>query len=260
MDLGLNGKYALVTGGSHGIGRSIALALAEEGCNVAICARKKGWIEHTASEVRTKGVEAIGIAADVLVPEDIDLVMETVIDSWRTIHILVNNVGGGGRWGSEIVEDTEEQVWMDVYNKNALAAIRFTVKAIPHMRKQKWGRVVTITSIYGREGGGRPWFNMAKSAETSMMKALAMTHYLARDGITFNSVAPGGIMIPDTGWDRERRENPDRFMKMTNEKFPLGRLGTPEEVASVVAFLVSEQASLVNGASIAVDGAESHSF
>ena len=260
MDLGLNGKYALVTGGSHGIGRSIALALAEEGCNVAICARKKGWIEHTASEVRTKGVEAIGIAADVLVPEDIDLVMETVIDSWRTIHILVNNVGGGGRWGSEIVEDTEEQVWMDVYNKNALAAIRFTVKAIPHMRKQKWGRVVTITSIYGREGGGRPWFNMAKSAETSMMKTLAMTHYLARDGITFNSVAPGDIMILDTGWDRDRRENPDRFVEMTNEKFPLGRLGTPEEVASVVAFLVSEQASLVNGASIAVDGAESYSF
>ena len=260
MDLGLNGKYALVTGGSHGIGRSIALTLAEEGCNVAICARKKGWIEHTASEVRTKGVEAIGIAADVLVPEDIDLVMETVIDSWRTIHILVNNVGGGGRWGSEIVEDTEEQVWMDVYNKNALAAIRFTVKAIPHMRKQKWGRVVTITSIYGREGGGRPWFNMAKSAETSMMKTLAMTHYLARDGITFNSVAPGDIMILDTGWDRERRENPDRFVEMTNEKFPLGRLGTPEEVASVVAFLVSEQASLVNGASIAVDGAESYSF
>ena len=260
MDLGLNGKYALVTGGSHGIGRSIALALAEEGCNVAICARKKGWIEHTTAEVRTKGVEAIGIVADVLVPEDISLVMETMIGAWRTIHILVNNVGGGGRWGSEIVEDTEEQIWMDVYNKNALAAIRFTVKAIPHMRKQKWGRVVTITSIYGREGGGRPWFNMAKSAETSMMKTLAMTHYLARDGITFNSVAPGDIMIPDTGWDRERRENPDRFVAMTNEKFPLGRLGTPEEVASVVAFLVSEQASLVNGASIAVDGAESYSF
>ena len=260
MDLGLNGKYALVTGGSHGIGRSIALTLAEEGCNVAICARKKGWIEQTAEEVRTKGVEAIGIAADVLVPEDIDLVMETVIGSWRTIHILINNVGGGGRWGNDIIEDTEEQVWMDVYNKNALAAIRFTVKAIPHMRKQKWGRVVTITSIYGREGGGRPWFNMAKSAETSMMKTLAMTHYLARDGITFNSVAPGGIMIPDTGWDRERRENLDRFVKMTDEKFPLGRLGTPEEVASVVTFLVSEQARLVNGASIAVDGAESHSF
>ena len=260
MDLGLNGKYALVTGGSHGIGRSIALTLAEEGCNVAICARKKGWIEQTAAEVRTKGVEAIGIAADVLVPEDIDLVMETVIGSWRTIHILINNVGGGGRWGNDIIEDTEEQVWMDVYNKNALAAIRFTVKAIPHMRKQKWGRVVTITSIYGREGGGRPWFNMAKSAETSMMKTLAMTHYLARDGITFNSVAPGDIMILDTGWDRERRENPDRFVEMTNEKFPLGRLGTPEEVASVVAFLVSEQASLVNGASIAVDGAESYSF
>ena len=260
MDLGLNGKYAIVTGGSHGIGRSIALSLAEEGCNVAICARKKDWIEQTVAELKEKGVESIGISADVLIPEDIDRVMKIVIDSWGTIHILVNNVGGGGRWGSPIVEDTSEQVWVDVYNKNALAAIRFTMKAIPFMRKQKWGRVITISSIYGREGGGRPWFNMAKSAEISLMKTLAMTRYLIRDGITFNSVAPGGIMIPDTGWERERKENPEEFEKMVDRQFPLGRLGTPEEVASVVVFLASEKASLVNGASIPVDGAEGKSF
>lgn len=260
MDLGLKGKYALVTGGSHGIGRSIALALAEESCNVAICARKKDWIEQTVAEAKTKGVESIGISADVLIPEDIDRVMNTLIDSWGTIHILVNNVGGGGRWGSPIVEETSEQVWLDVYNKNALAAIRFTMKAIPFMRKQKWGRVVTISSIYGREGGGRPWFNMAKSAEISLMKTLAMTHYLSRDGITFNSVAPGSIMIPDTGWERESKENPEEFAKMVDSQLPLGRLGTPEEVASVVVFLASEKASLVNGASIPVDGGESRSF
>ncbi len=128
------------------------------------------------------------------------------------------------------------------------------------MRKQKWGRVITISSIYGREGGGRPWFNMAKSAEISLMKTLAMTRYLIRDGITFNSVAPGGIMIPDTGWERERKENPEEFEKMVDRQFPLGRLGTPEEVASVVVFLASEKASLVNGASIPVDGAEGKSF
>ena len=260
MDLGLKGRYALVTGGSHGIGRSIALALAEEGCNVAICARKKDWIEQTVAELKAKGVKNMGISADVLIPEDINPVMKAVIDSWGTIHILVNNVGGGGRWGSPIVEETSEQVWLDVYNKNALAAIRFTMKAIPFMRKQKWGRVITISSIYGREGGGRPWFNMAKSAEISLMKTLAMTHYLIRDGITFNSVAPGGIMIPDTGWDRERKENPEEFEKMVDRQFPLGRLGTPEEVASVVVFLASEKASLVNGASIPVDGAEGKSF
>ena len=202
----------------------------------------------------------MGITADVLVPEDIDRTVKLVTDTWGTIHILVNNVGGGGRWGGEIVEDTPEQVWLDVYRKNAMAAVRFTTQVIPFMRKQKWGRVITIASIYGRVGGGRPWFNMAKSAEISLMKTLAMTSYLARDGLTFNTVAPGGIMIPGTGWERQYAENPEEFSKMVESQFPLGRLGKPEEVASVVVFLASEKASLVNGATIAVDGAESRSF
>ncbi|MBU1261714.1 SDR family oxidoreductase [bacterium] len=259
MDLGLKGKYALVTGGSHGIGRSIALALADEGCNVAICARNKERIENTIEEIKDKGVSAIGVVADVMVLEDIERVIKEIIDSWGTLHILVNNVGGGGRWGSEKVEETSEQVWLEVYNKNALVAIRFTMRALPYMRKQKWGRVVTITSIYGREGGGRPWFNMAKSAEISLMKTLAMNPDLVRDGITFNSVAPGGIMIPDTGWDKMMRENPREFNDFI-EHLPLGRMGMPEEVANLVMFLCSELASFVNGDCITVDGGESKSF
>ncbi len=260
MDLVLKGKCALVTGGSHGIGRSIALALAEEGCNVAICARNEERLAATAVELKARGVQSLGILADVLIPADIERVVKTVIDSWGTIHILVNNVGGGGRWGSEEVEETPEDVWLDVYNKNALAAVRFTTRVIPFMRKQKWGRVVTISSVYGREGGGRPWFNMAKSAEISLMKTLAMNPSLVRDGITFNSVAPGAIMIPDTGWEEEQKQNPEKFKKMADSQFPLGRLGTPEEVANVVVFLCSEKANLVNGASIPVDGAEGRSF
>ena len=260
MDLGIKGKCTLVTGGSHGIGRAIALALAEESCNVAICARNKERVEQTVAELKAKGIDSIGISADVLIPEDIDRVMKTVIDAWGTIHILVNNVGGGGRWGSDIVEETSESVWLDVYSKNALAAIRFTMKAIPFMRKQKWGRVVTISSTCGREGGGRPWFSMAKTAEISLMKTLAMNPALARDDITFNSVAPGAISIPDTGWEEEQTQNPEKFQKLVDSQFPLGRLGTPEEVANVVAFICSEKASLVNGASILVDGGESRSF
>ncbi|MCX6655468.1 MAG: SDR family oxidoreductase [Candidatus Bathyarchaeota archaeon] len=260
MDLGIKVKYALVTGGSHGIGRSIALALAEEGCNVAICARNKERIEETVRELKVKGVQSVGIQADVMILADIERVMKTIMDCWGTIHILVNNVGGGGRWGRDEVEETSEDVWLDVYTKNALAAIRFSMKAIPFMRKQKWGRVVTISSIYGREGGGRPWFNMAKSAEISLMKTMAMDSRLARDGITFNTVAPGAIMIPDTGWEKERNRDPDGFRKMVESQFPLGRLGTPEEVANAVVFLCSERASLVNGACIAVDGGESKSF
>lgn len=260
MDLGIKGKYALVTGGSHGIGLATARSLADEGCNVAICARNEARVAQTVHDLKAQGVEAFGELADVLVPGNIERVMKVVIDTWGTIHILVNNVGGGGRWGSPSVEETPEEVWIDVYNKNAMAAVRFTRLAIPFMRKQKWGRVVTVASIYGREGGGRPWFNMAKSAEISLMKTLAMKADLVRDGITFNSVAPGAIMIPDTGWEDERKKNPKEFEKMVKLNFPLGRLGTPEEVASVIVFVCSEKASLLNGACIVVDGAESRSF
>ncbi len=260
MNLGLEGKYALVTGGSHGIGKAIALALADAGCNVAICSRSQERINATIKDLRSRNVEFLGIQTDVLSPLDIKTCFNHIINKWETIHILINNVGGGGRWGSAVVEDTSEEVWIDVYNKNAMAAVRFTMLAIPYMRKQKWGRVVTIASIYGREGGGRPWFNMAKSAEISLMKTLAMTSDLVRDGITFNTVAPGSIMIPNTGWEKEKEADPDGFRRMLEQQFPLGRMGIPEEVADVVAFICSEKASLLNGASIAVDGGESHSF
>lgn len=260
MKLGIEGKYALVTGGSHGIGRAIALALAEEGCNVAICARNKDRVNHVVNEIESRGVSGLGVSADVTIAKDVNKVMSEFIKKWGTIHILINNVGGGGSWGKELVEETAEDVWLDVYNKNALAAIRFTMRAIPYMRKQKWGRVVTISSIAGREGGGRSWYNMAKSAEISLMKTLAMNKDLVRDGITFNSIAPGAVMIPDTYWDQRYKANPEEFKKMADDKFPLGRLGTPEEIANVVVFVCSQKASLLNGSSIPVDGSEGRSF
>lgn len=260
IDYGLKGKFALVTGASHGIGRSIALFLAEQGCNVCICARRKDSLDVVAKEIKMHGVDALAFTADVLKKEDIERVIEQMINAWGTIHILINNVGGGGRWGSPIIEETSEDVWIDVYNKNALAAIRFTVRAIPYMRKQKWGRVITIASKYGREAGGRPWFTVAKSAEIALMKSLAINPQLARDGITFNSIAPGNIMIPDTGWEKEMKENPEQFRTYIENECPLGRMGRPEEVAHVAGFLCSTHASLVNGANIAVDGGESRSF
>lgn len=120
---------------------------------------------------------------------------------------------------------------------------------------------MTVTSIYGgKEGGGRPWFTMAKAAETGLMKSLSATPYLVREGITFNSVAPGGIYIAGTGFEDEKRRDPAAFERMIDEEYPLGRLGTPEEVAAAVVFLCSRQASLVNGANITVDGGQSRSF
>ncbi|MEK7376485.1 MAG: SDR family oxidoreductase, partial [Candidatus Margulisiibacteriota bacterium] len=260
MDYGINGKRALITGGSHGIGLCCALALADEGCDIAICSRTKDRIKNAVTQIRKKGTEVIGIEADVLSVPDIENVMKTVKEKWGGADILINNVGGGGRWGDEDVLKTKEQVWTDVYGKNALAAVRFTMLALPHMKSNKWGRVVTISSVYGREGGGRPWYNMAKSAEISLMKSLSLDKDLVRKGITFNSIASGTLMIPDTGWDEERKKDPEAFKKLCNCQFPMGRPGTPEEIGSVVAFICSVKASLLNGASIPVDGSEGRSY
>jgi 3-oxoacyl-[acyl-carrier protein] reductase len=260
MQLGLRGKYALVTGASRGIGRRIALGLAGEGCHVAICARGRQDLDATVRDLDRKGVQALGVTADVSKDQDIKKVIEKIGEHWGTLHILVNNAGGGGRWGLEDIAATDKGVWNDVLNNNAMAAVGFTTAVMPWFIKQQWGRVVTITSIYGREGGGRPWFNMAKAAQTSLMKTLGMQRYLARSNITFNSVAPGAIMIPGTGWEAEQKKNPTAFEKRVDADFTLGRLGTPREVADVVTFLCSENASLVNGASIAVDGGQGHAF
>lgn len=258
MELNLKNKVALITGGTHGIGRGIAIALLDEGCMVAVCSRNKNRIDETIDILGNE--RTLTIQADVMNKSDIEKVMKDVIIKFGTIHILVNNVGGGGRWGSDIVEETKEEVFSEVYEKNALAAVRFTMLAIPYMRKQKWGRVVTITSIYGKEAGGRPWFAMAKTAETAFMKSLSIKHYLTRDNITFNSVAPGAIMIPDTGWEaitEEKRKENNLFLE---KEVPVERFGKPEEVADLVTFLCSEKAAFINGTAISIDGGQGHSL
>lgn len=261
MDLGLSGKFALVTGGSHGIGLASAKRLAAEGCNVAVCSRSQARLDAAMAELKAFNVRLLAVPADVLDAAAADRVMDVIDREWGELQVLVNNVGGGGRWGKDTIEDTDPRVWSEVYEKNAMAAVRFTRRALPHMRRAKWGRVVTITSIYGgKEGGGRPWFTMAKAAETGLMKSLSAMTYLVREGITFNSVAPGGIYIPGTGFEEEKRADPVVFQRMVDEEYPLGRLGTPEEVANVVVFLCSAVASLVNGANITVDGGQSRSF
>ena len=260
MDLGIKGRHALITGGSHGIGLAAAMSLAAEGVNIAICSRSEMRLKEAASKLSTFKTEVLTFQTDVLVPDEIEKTVTSIIDKWGGVDILVNNVGGGGRWGLPSVEDTEEKVWLEVYEKNALAAIRFTRAFIPEMRRRKWGRVVTVTSRLGREGGGRAWFNMAKAAQTSMMKTLGMTPELLRDGITFNSVAPGGVFIEGTGWDEEKRRDQKAFEAKTLQEFPMGRLGNPEEVGDVIAFICSKRSSLVTGAAIAVDGGESRAF
>lgn len=260
MDLGLKDKVALVTGGSSGIGRAIALALAAEGCKVAICARGLDRMNQVVREIEeTYGTPALAIQADVLWDAEIQRTVVAVYAQWGSFDILVNYVGGGGGRVKHLVEDVPPGTWEKVYALNAGAAALFTMLALPYMRLQGWGRVVTITSLQGHEGGGRPWYAMAKRAQTSLMKSLAADPSLARAGITFNCVAPGAVLWEGNEWDFFRRTNPEGFAAYA-EAQPSGRLGTPQEVADLVALVCSQQASRLNGASIPVDGGASKSF
>src|SRR5512135_3158850 len=118
MDLKLTDKVALVTGGTHGVGLSVALALGREGCRVAVCSRTQERIEEALKLLKKENIPCRGVRCDVTVASDIARAVKETADAWGTIHILVNNVGGGGRWGQEIVEETAEDVWKDVYEKN----------------------------------------------------------------------------------------------------------------------------------------------
>ncbi len=262
MNLNLKNKVALITGGSHGIGLAIAQALAEEGCLISICGRNQERLDKAVGElgnVKIDNTQAIGIVADVLDSRSYEKVIKITLEIFGTIHILINNVGGGGRWGLLLAEQTPEEVWQEVYEKNTMAAVRFTRACLPYMRQQRWGRVVTIASIYGREGGGRPWFNMAKAAEISLMKSLALNPTYAREGITFNSVAPGAVYVSGSGWDVVNSEHPEELAKYL-ESLPMGRMGNPKEIANLVTFLCSDKASYINGSCVAIDGGESKSF
>ena len=202
--------------------------MADEGCKIAICARNEERLKKVCNEIEKKEVTCNFISADVTKDEDINKIL-----FFGPYDILINNVGGGGRWGTENYEEFKE--WEEVYLKNAGAARKFTMNCLPYMKKQKWGRVITIASIYGKEKGGRPWFNMAKAAEISLMKNLAGRY----KGVTFNTIAPGHIDIGTKDYKGE---------------------GKPEDVAGIAVFLCSDRAKYINGACITVDGGESISF
>jgi len=246
MNLGLQDKRALVTGGTHGIGKSIALKLQEEGCRVLVFSRS---VENV-TNMKKLGIEAM--IADATKARDVNKITRYEVD------ILINNVGGGSNWGTDI-EKTSEDTWKKVWEKNCLTSIRFTKRVMPYMKKNKWGRIVTISSIYGREAGGKSWFSISKVGQISFMKSLAIDKELTRSNITFNSVAPGPLYIKGTSWAKMRHCNSKAYEDYI-EKLPLGRLGTPDEVANVVVFLCSEKASLVNGACIAIDGGQGSAF
>jgi 3-oxoacyl-[acyl-carrier protein] reductase len=255
VDLGLAGKIALVTGGSRGIGRSIALGFAEEGCRVAVCARGAEALETTAVELRERTAEALTVSADVTDEAGQDLVLDETLNAFGGIDILVNNVGGGG--APTFMETTDDQ-WRAAADLTLWPAVRLSRLAVPHMQQRGGGAIIMISSIYGREWGGRPAYMTVKAAEIGVAKAMARE--LAPRNIRVNTVAPGSIRFPGGSWDRRCQEDPEGMAQFVRADMPLGRFGSSEEVANVVVFLASQRASLMVGACVNVDGCQSRSL
>ncbi|MFL5624787.1 MAG: SDR family NAD(P)-dependent oxidoreductase [Ktedonobacteraceae bacterium] len=254
MDLGLRDKVAIVTGASRGVGRAIARTLGEEGCRLAVVARGRKVLEENASELRSIDAEALPIVADLLVAQDIEAIVQTTLSQYGRIDILVHNAGGAK---GQTIFDTSDEDWQEALALNVLALSRLARLVAPIMSKQGGGRIIAISSIFGREAGGRTAYNSLKAASISLTKSLA--RQFAPNNILVNSVAPGSLLFPDSSWDRRRQADPEGIEAFVKSDLPLGRFGTPEEIAVVVAFLASPLASLVSGACIPVDGAQSHS-
>jgi len=254
VDLGLTGKVALVTGSSRGIGRGIATRLLEEGVDVVFCARGEEALDEAVTAVSGPG-RAYGIVADVTTPEGAVAVVDGAVHVFGGLDIVVNNVGGSG---ARTTDDLDVADLDDVLGRNLVPALAVSRAALPELRKRGGGVIALIASIWGREGGGSPSYNVAKAAEISLAKAMASD--LAKDEIRVFSVAPGSTLFPGGSWERRVRDDPAGMAAFVERELPWGRLGTVDEVADVVAFLVSPRASWVVGTCVVVDGGQSRSF
>ena len=247
MDLGLRGKTAVVTGASKGIGRAIALRLAEEGAGVAICARGEPALREAEAVLRTRSVPVYAAVCDVGDPRALDAFLDAARVNLERLDILVNNPSG--------LSFTDDQAaWQSSFNVDVMAAVRASWKVVPWMAAGDGGAIVHISSIAGLEAlGFPPAYCAAKAALVSHAKSLAVA--LAPQKIRVNTVAPGSIEFAGGLWEQARQDNPD-FYNAVLRTIPWGRMGTPEEVADVVAFLASERASWITGACLAVDGGQ----
>jgi 3-oxoacyl-[acyl-carrier protein] reductase len=254
VDLGLRGRVAVVTGGSKGLGRAIAEELAREGCDVSICARHEDEVLAAAEELRAQGVKVHARSADVTDAEQVRTYIAESAEALGAIDVLVNNAGRAHPGTFETLGDAD---WREDLDVKLFSMIRCSREALPHMRARGGGRIVNINAVYGKYPD--PTFfatSTIRAACMSFTKALSME--LAKDRVLVNSVNIGFVVTPQ--WENiHRRRAPELseqefFARMAQAEVPLGRFGSADEVSGIVAFLASDRASYITGASIDVAG------
>jgi len=237
-------RVALVTGASQGIGRACALKLAKSGASVALVARNQQKLEELAGEINSSGARAFVAAADLENEDQIKAAFKSVVAEFGKIEILVNNAG---ITRDQLIMRMKRADWDAVINTNLTSAYLCTQQAITSMLKQRWGRIINITSVFGQTGqAGQANYAASKAGLIGLTMAIARE--VGSRSITCNAVAPGFIETAMTS------ELPDELKQGALKMIPLGRVGTPEEVASCVAFLASEEAGYITGHVLNVNG------
>jgi len=244
MSVRLTGRVAVVTGGAKGIGRAIARRLAQEGARVVVSGRDRGALEEACGELRNAGSEAVAVVADVAKAQDVEALCQKALEAFGKVDILINNAG---ITRDNLVLRMSEEEWdsvLDTNLKGGFLCIRAFTKP---MMKQRWGRIVNVSSVVGLIGNpGQANYVASKAGLVGLTKAVAKE--LASRHITVNAVAPGFI---DTSMTAGL---PEKVRESLQAQIPLGRLGSPEDVAHAVAFLCSEEASYITGQVLSVDG------
>ncbi len=246
MNLGLKGKNAIITGASKGIGRSIALILAEEGVNVAICARGEEALRTTEKELLEKGVKVFAQTCDIGDTKQLESFLDNVKSQFGTIDILVNNV-------SALSLGDDYNDWEASINVDLLGSVKATRKVIPWMIDSGSGSILFISSVSGLESGSPAAYAASKAALISYSKTIAVQ--LAPKNIRVNTIAPGSVEFPGGLWKMAKKHDRLFYDKMLGT-IPSGRMGTPDEIGKVAAFIVSPCASWVTGTCLSIDGGQ----
>jgi len=256
MELGLRDRVAIVAGGSMGLGKAIARELAREKCRVVIAARNEQRLRAAAEEIRREtGAQVLAVPTDMKRAEDIRALVQTAVDRWGTVEIAVANAGGppGTRFENTDAEDFERALQL-----NLMSTVHLAQEVAPHMKERRWGRFIALTSVSVKQPlAGLILSNTARAGVVGFVKTMATE--MAPFGVLCNVVAPGYMRtgrVEELAVERARNEErePDEVMAEIGGRIPAGRMGEPEELAALVAFLASARASYITGATIQVDG------